>query len=96
VREGTKQRRANELMAAQRKISYNLNKARVGEVMEGLVLGEGKRSGEYLLRSYWNAPDDIDGNIYFTSKRKHEPGEIIKVKITGAFVYDLHGEAIED
>ncbi|MBE6127288.1 MAG: 30S ribosomal protein S12 methylthiotransferase RimO [Erysipelotrichaceae bacterium] len=96
VRESTKQRRANELMAAQRKISYNLNKARVGEVMEGLVLGEGKRSGEYRLRSYWNAPDDIDGNIYFTSKRKHEPGEVIKVKITGAFVYDLHGEAIED
>ena len=96
VRESTKQRRMNELMACQRKISYELNKSHIGEVMEGLVIDAGPREGEYRLRSYWNAPDDIDGNLFFTSKKKLALGDIVKVKITGAFVYDLHGEAIED
>lgn len=94
VRESTKQRRMNELMACQRKISYALNKARIGEVMEGLVIDKGSRAGEYRLRSYWNAPDDIDGNIFFMSSKELSLGEVVRVKITGAFVYDLHGEAI--
>lgn len=96
VRASTKQRRMNELMALQRKISYANNKARIGEVMEGLVIDHGSRQNEYKLRSYWNAPDDIDGNIYFTSNKPLEIGEIVSVKITGAFVYDLHGEIVEN
>ena len=96
VRKLTKERRANELMAAQRKISYELNKKRVGEVMEGLVIDKGARKNEYRLRSYWNAPDDIDGSIFFTSQKPLEVGEVVKVKITGAFVYDLHGEYVEE
>ena len=96
VRASTKQRRMNELMALQRKISYANNKARIGEMMEGLVIDRGSRPNEYKLRSYWNAPDDIDGNIYFTSNRPLDIGEVVSVKITGAFVYDLHGEIIED
>ncbi|MBR1846198.1 MAG: 30S ribosomal protein S12 methylthiotransferase RimO [Bacilli bacterium] len=95
VRTATKQKRANELMAAQRKISYELNKARVGEVMEGLVIDQGSRKNEYRLRSYWNAPDDIDGNIYFSSQKPLQIGDVVKVRITGAFVYDLHGELVE-
>ena len=95
VRKSTKERRANELMALQRHISYELNKARVGEVMEGLVIDKGRKPGEYLLRSYWNAPDDIDGAIYFSSSRELALGEVVKVRITGAFVYDLHGELVE-
>ncbi|MBQ7243293.1 MAG: 30S ribosomal protein S12 methylthiotransferase RimO [Bacilli bacterium] len=96
VRASTKQRRMNELMALQRKISYANNKARIGEMMEGLVIDRGSGPNEYKLRSYWNAPDDIDGNIYFTSNRPLDIGEVVSVKITGAFVYDLHGEIIED
>ena len=96
VRESTKQRRMNELMAAQRKISYERNKAHIGEVMEGLVIDKGPRAGEYRLRSYWNAPDDIDGNLFFTSSKELHLGDIVKVKITGAFVYDLHGELVEE
>ena len=96
VRKHTKERRANELMALQRRISYSLNKARIGEVMEGLVIDKGRKEGEYRLRSYWNAPDDIDGNIYFASPKPLNLGDVVKVKITGAFVYDLHGELVEE
>ena len=94
VRTSTKQRRANELMAEQRKISYENNKARIGEIMEGIVVDKTSRPNEYKLRSYWNAPDDIDGNIYFVSEIPLEVGEVVSVRITGAFVYDLHGEAM--
>ena len=55
----------------------------------------GKEKGKYLLRSYWNAPDDVDGKIYFTSDRKLNEGEIVQVKITEAFVYDLMGELVK-
>ena len=37
----------------------------ISEIMEGLIYQE--HNGEYLFRSYWNAPDDIDGKIYVKS-----------------------------
>ncbi len=90
----TKKRRHDEIMKAQRKISYKLNKSQIGRVMEGIVTGIDPKTGEYILRSYWNAPDDIDGNIYFTSKRSLKEGNIAKVKITDCLVYDLLGEEL--
>lgn len=85
-----KEERRALLMGHQRKISYERNKTHVGEIMEGIVINANK-NGEYTLRSSWNAPDEIDGNIYFKSERSLKPGEIVKVKITNAFVYDLMG-----
>ena len=93
-REATKKARAKELLDIQRPISYSRNKGQVGKIFEGIVTGKGKKKGEYTLRSYWNAPDDIDGNIYFTSPKELKPGEIVKAKITFAMVYDLFGELI--
>ena len=92
VEEEVKQNRLNRVMSEARKISYNQNKKHIGEVMEGLVIGfDGK---DYLLRSYFNAPDDVDGKIYFKSDKSHKMGDIVKVRITNAFVYDLMGEEI--
>lgn len=92
VREKTKKERLDRVMKAQQKISYLNNKKHIGEIMEGLVVGF--KDDKYLLRSYWNAPDDIDGNIYFSSDKKLAMGEKVKIKITNAFVYDLIGEKI--
>ena len=92
VREATKQKRLDELMSLQQKISYDLNKKHIGEVMSGLVVG--KENGYYLLRSYFNAPDDVDGKILFHSSKELKEGDITKVKITESYVYDLYGEEI--
>ncbi|MDY6429726.1 MAG: MiaB/RimO family radical SAM methylthiotransferase, partial [Bacilli bacterium] len=92
VRESTKQRRKNELLALQKTISYKKNKERIGEVMEGLVFKKNKNT--YELRSYWNAPDDIDGTIFFKSDKNLALGSVVKVKIKNAFIYDLEGELI--
>lgn len=93
IPEDVKKERMNRVMRAQQSISYRKNKKHIEEVMEGLVVG--KEKDQYLLRSYWNAPDDVDGKIFFTSKSPLKEGEKVKVKITSAFVYDLMGELVE-
>ena len=92
VRHSTALKRKDEIMNLAKKISYRQNKGRLGEVMEGIVTGYDKKRDMYTLRSYWNAPDDIDGNIYFWSDKKHQEGDIVKVRIDNAMVYDLVGK----
>lgn len=95
VDEKLKVSRLHFIMDTQKKISYKKNKEHIGEVMEGIVVEAKPEQKQYLLRSYWNAPDDIDGKISFTSEKPLKCGEIVKVKITSAFVYDLYGERVE-
>ena len=93
IDEETKKKRLDKVMRAQQSISYRKNKTHIGEIMEGMVAG--KEKGQYLLRSYWNAPDDVDGKIYFDSDANISVGDIVKVKIENAFVYDLTGTLVK-
>lgn len=95
IPESLKKARLGKIMDVQKKISYQNNKARIGEVMEGIVVEYNKTNKVYGLRSYWNAPDDIDGKISFVSNKEHKIGDIVKVKITNAYIYDLFGEFVE-
>ena len=92
VDEETKQARLDRVMKAQQSISYRNNKGHVGKIMEGLIFA--KEHNHYLFRSYYNAPDNIDGKIIVESKVPLSIGQKVKVKITEAFVYDLIGEVI--
>ena len=87
--------RYNTIMQIQKSISYKKNKEHIGEVMEGIVTAFDPKSNQYSLRSYWNAPDDIDGNIFFKSEKPLNIGDFVKVKIDSAFVYDLFGNLEE-
>lgn len=91
VDENLKIGRLNKIMDVQKKISYESNKKHIGETMHGIVTSYNEKNNIYYLRSYWNAPDDIDGNITFKSDVKLEIGDVVDVKITSAFVYDLYG-----
>ena len=95
VSEALKKGRLAKIMEVQKKISYQNNKARIGEVMEGIVVEYNPTNKVYGLRSYWNAPDDIDGKISFVSNKELKIGDVVKVKITNAYIYDLFGEVIE-
>lgn len=64
--------------------------------MERLVTGYDKMKKMYSLRSYWDAPDGIDGNIFFHSNKPLQEGDIVKVKILKAGVYDLLGEIVDE
>jgi len=93
VKDEEKEERKARVMKAQQAISYKNNKAHIGEIMEGMIFV--KEHNHYLLRSYFNAPDNIDGKIIVNSSKPLEIGSIVKVKITDAFVYDLMGEVVE-
>ena len=94
VREKTKQRRLEQVMELQQKISYEQNKKHINEIMTGLVVG--KENGYYLLRSYFNAPDDVDGKILFASSKELKEGEKVRALIKESYVYDLYGEIVDE
>ena len=94
VNEKTKQERLDAIMALQQKISYEQNKKHIGEIMTGLVVG--KEDNYYLLRNYYNAPDDVDGKILFNSDVPLNEGDKVKVKIKESYVYDLYGEIVHE
>ena len=95
VREKTKIKRKNELMKQQTFISYELNKKHIGEEMLGIITNKLKDSNEYCVRTYFNAPDDIDGNIYVKSNIELNEGDIVKIKILSSSIYDLSGEVVK-
>ena len=74
------------------KISLELNRARIGTVVEALVDGADE---EFLFcRSYAEAAD-VDGIIKVPHCGNPVPaGSYVSIKITGADYYDLCGELV--
>ncbi|MHB1005660.1 MAG: 30S ribosomal protein S12 methylthiotransferase RimO [Chloroflexota bacterium] len=102
VPEAVKQRRVDEAMRLQRKISLARNRAQVGRVLAVLVegtapvemKGRARRSKREVMvcgRSYRDAPE-VDGLVFFPGKAN--PGEMVKVRISEALPYDLLGERV--
>ena len=56
---------------------------------------EGKVADEnaYIGRTYRDAPK-VDGYVFINSDEELITGDVVKVKITGAYEYDLIGEII--
>jgi ribosomal protein S12 methylthiotransferase len=93
VDEQTKQDRYDILMQTQLTVTEDKNAENVGRTLEVLCDGFDTVAEIYYGRSYADAPD-VDGRVYFTSKRKVEPGEFVNVKVTEALDYDLVGEVV--
>ena len=93
IDEQVKQDRYDALMQTQLTFTEDLAAAKVGSVLNVLCDGFDTVAEVYYGRSYADAPD-VDGKVYFTSKRKINPGAFIEVKITEALDYDLVGEAV--
>ena len=93
VAEEIKLQRKEELMNFQKKISFKLNEEMVGKKFKAIVL-EQQKTNRYLVRTAFNAPDDVDGDIFMISDKQHNLGDIVEVEITDAFVYDLYSKEI--
>lgn len=91
--EKIKEDRRNAIMELQQKISYHLNKKKVGNIYEVLIEEE-NGDGIYIGRSYMDSPE-IDGIIYIRSDKALQTGDFIKVLITDCLEYDLIGEMVE-
>ena len=95
VDEDIKQERYDALMSLQQEISLELNREKIGRVLEVLV--EGYDADNFLFYGRGRGDSiDVDGKIYFATEEEVAPGDIIKVKILDASEYDLTGERMED
>ncbi len=82
-----------EIMELQQEIIFDKNEEMKGRCL--WVMIEGKVDGEqaYVGRTSRDAPD-IDGYIFVNTEETLMTGDFVKVKVTGAYEYDLIGEVI--
>lgn len=91
IDEQTKQDRYDILMQTQLTVTEEKNAEYIGRELKVLCDGYDTVAEVYYGRSEGDAPD-VDGKVYFKSKRKINSGAFVWVKITEALDYDLVGE----
>ena len=92
IDEDTKEQRRNKVMELQSAISMEINEAKLGKEYE-VIVDEAVDGGTYTGRTRYDAPE-IDNEVTFTSGTSHVPGDFVRVRITGAYEYDLEGEEV--
>lgn len=88
----TKEKRANILMELQRQIASERNGQFVGQTLDVLVEKYDGKNDIYIGRTQFDALE-VDGEV-FVSGYDGPLGEVIKVKITHSYDYDLSGEVV--
>lgn len=94
VDETVKQQRLDQLMQLQKQISLSKQQKMIGQTIEVLVEGKDALKGTYRGRGKANAPDEVDGLVFFSSSRFIPLGSFVQVKVTSALPYDLIGEEV--
>lgn len=91
IAEEIKKEWQSDVMELQEEIIFDKNEEMKGK--ELFVFIEGKVSDEnaYIGRTYRDAPD-VDGYIFINTGEELMTGDIAKVRVTGAYEYDLIGE----
>lgn len=87
-----KENRYHELMALQAEISEEIHQAREGAELDVLVEGFDEDNLAYG-RSAHEAPD-IDGTIFIENAENLQIGDIVRVRISQGFTYEMVGERI--
>ena len=88
-------RRAKRLMALQRKISREKQRALIGQELEVLVEGPSEESELVMVGRHAGQAPEIDGQV-FLSGAEVRPGEMRRVRVTRATDYDLLGEVLDE
>jgi ribosomal protein S12 methylthiotransferase len=97
IPEEEKERRWQEIMDLQSKISLENNRALIGTIQQVMIVGIDPDTGGFQGRTQAHAPE-VDGLVYVEKAPVSEidvtlrPGDIINVKITDALDYDLISE----
>lgn len=86
-------RRRRELMAIQRRINREQNKALIGTRLQVLIEGAAKESNDLLAGRHAGQSPDIDGITYINDGIAY-PGEIVTVEVTQAADYDVVGHIV--
>lgn len=91
----TKKSRLNRLMKAQARVSFNKNRALIGQTETVLVEGYSEETDLLLKGRGERQAPDIDGQFLITAGNA-EIGEYVQLTITDSSEYDLIGEIVED
>jgi ribosomal protein S12 methylthiotransferase len=91
IPEKIKQNRRDIVMEEQMRVSDAYNQSQVGRTLEVLVESYDRYAECWFGRSAADAPD-IDGKVFFTTKKPVKPGDFVQVTITDCMDWDLMGE----
>lgn len=83
----------DEVMELQEEIIFDKNEEMKGRELWVMIEGKVDAESTYVGRTYRDAPD-IDGYVFVNTDETLMTGDFVKVKITGAYEYDLIGEMI--
>ena len=83
----------DEVMELQEEIIFDKNEEMKGREFWVMIEGKVDAENAYVGRTYRDAPD-IDGYVFVNTDETLMTGDFVKVKITGAYEYDLIGEMI--
>ncbi len=93
IEEQVKQDRMDILMREQAEINEELNREKVGSVVQVLCEDYDPVAEVHFGRSAADAPE-IDGKVYFKSDFRVAPGSFVRVKVREVLDYDLYGVLI--
>ena len=80
-----------DVMELQEEVIFDKNEEMKGRELYVFIEGQVEDDNAYVGRTYRDAPD-IDGYIFINTDETLMTGDIVKVKVTGAYEYDLIGE----
>jgi ribosomal protein S12 methylthiotransferase len=87
--------RFDKIYNLQKEVVHELNQELVGKTMEVIVEGIHPESELLMIGRHIGQAPDIDGNVII-NEGNAQTGDIVKVKITDAFGYDLVGGMVEN
>lgn len=89
-----KQNRLDIIMREQLSVMEEHNSNKIGKEITVICQGYDKVAEAYVARGEADAPD-IDGNVFFTAKKRHKAGDFVKVKIEDIIDdFDLYAKEI--
>lgn len=93
VEEETKLDWQEAVMELQQEVSYDKNESLKGKELWAFIEGKVADENAYIGRTYRDAPG-IDGYVFIHTDETLVTGDFVKVRITGAYEYDLIGEML--
>ena len=94
IPEEVKEERLAQLMELQQEIAFDAALSMEGTCVDAMIEGKVADDDVYVARTYKDAPN-VDGLLFVNTGRELMTGDFVKVRVTGAYEYDLIGE-LED
>lgn len=82
-----------EVMELEEEVIFDRNEGMKGAELYAFIEGKVADENAYIGRTYRDAPN-VDGYIFIHTDEVLMTGDIVKVRVTGAYEYDLIGEIL--